>query len=103
MNSVGKNVGDIANWEVSSREKTAQRTFKVWDITTRSMLMQVSVVYFNGIELYFIIRNIKNYNVAKDNYPFFKVAYRGLFQRCILKRPKCKFWVSDITSIYPLS
>ena len=40
--AVGTNVGDIGIWEVGSREKLAQRTFKVWDITAASMPMQVS-------------------------------------------------------------
>lgn len=42
--AVGTNVGDIGIWEVGSREKLAQRTFKVWDITAASMPMQVSIV-----------------------------------------------------------
>lgn len=41
--AVGTNVGDIGIWEVGSREKLAQRTFKVWDITAASMPMQVGI------------------------------------------------------------
>ncbi|KAG0559967.1 hypothetical protein M758_10G138100 [Ceratodon purpureus] len=41
---VGTNVGDIGIWEVGSREKLAQRTFKVWDITVASMPMQAALV-----------------------------------------------------------
>ncbi|XP_024384335.1 protein TOPLESS-RELATED PROTEIN 2 isoform X4 [Physcomitrium patens] len=41
---VGTNVGDIGIWEVGSREKLAQRTFKVWDITAASMPMQAALV-----------------------------------------------------------
>lgn len=40
---MGTNVGDIGIWEVGSREKLAQRTFKVWDITAASMPMQVGI------------------------------------------------------------
>ena len=46
--AVGTNVGDIGIWEVGSREKLAQRTFKVWDITAASMPMQV-IVYAPGV------------------------------------------------------
>eukprot|EP00249_Psilotum_nudum_P021400 c28094_g1_i2 orf=495-3920(+) len=41
---VGTNVGDIAIWEVGSREKLAQRAFKVWDITECSIPMQAALV-----------------------------------------------------------
>ncbi|XP_057872260.2 protein TOPLESS-RELATED PROTEIN 2 isoform X1 [Cryptomeria japonica] len=41
---VGTNVGDIAIWEVASREKLAQRTFKVWDISACSMPMQAALL-----------------------------------------------------------
>jgi hypothetical protein len=44
---VGTNVGDIGIWEVGSREKLAQRTFKVWDITAASMPMQVRIYASN--------------------------------------------------------
>jgi hypothetical protein len=48
--AVGTNVGDIGIWEVGSREKLAQRTFKVWDITVASMPMQV-VTFAPGLLL----------------------------------------------------
>jgi hypothetical protein len=38
---VGTNVGDIGIWEVGSRDRLANRTFKVWDISAASMPMQV--------------------------------------------------------------
>lgn len=47
--AVGTNVGDIGIWEVGSREKLAQRTFKVWDITAASMPMQVSIYTPGGL------------------------------------------------------
>lgn len=39
--SVGTNVGDIALWEVGSRERLVSRNFKVWDLSTCSMPFQV--------------------------------------------------------------
>eukprot|EP00249_Psilotum_nudum_P025017 c29350_g1_i2 orf=562-3972(-) len=41
---VGTNVGDIAIWEVASRERLAQRQFKVWDISVCSMPLQAALV-----------------------------------------------------------
>ncbi|CAM6106427.1 unnamed protein product [Calypogeia fissa] len=41
---VGTNVGEIGIWEVGSRERLAQRTFKVWDITSCSVPMQAAIV-----------------------------------------------------------
>ncbi|KAJ7518741.1 hypothetical protein O6H91_20G006000 [Diphasiastrum complanatum] len=41
---VGTNVGEIGIWEVGSKEKLAQRAFKVWDISACSMPMQASLV-----------------------------------------------------------
>uniref|UniRef100_A0A0C9S7L9 TSA: Wollemia nobilis Ref_Wollemi_Transcript_8205_4327 transcribed RNA sequence n=1 Tax=Wollemia nobilis TaxID=56998 RepID=A0A0C9S7L9_9CONI len=41
---VGTNVGDIAIWEVASREKLAHKTFKVWDLSACSMPMQAALV-----------------------------------------------------------
>ncbi len=38
---MGTNVGDIGIWEVGSRDRLANRTFKVWDISAASMPMQV--------------------------------------------------------------
>lgn len=49
---VGTNVGDIGIWEVGSRDRLAQRTFKVWDITAASMPMQVSAIFCSGCECY---------------------------------------------------
>jgi len=39
---VGTNVGDIAVWEVSCRERLAHRTFKVWDLPACSTVLQVT-------------------------------------------------------------
>lgn len=39
---VGTNVGDIGIWEVGSRDRLAQRTFKVWDLSVCGMPLQVS-------------------------------------------------------------
>lgn len=38
---VGTNVGDIGLWEVGSRERLVQKTFKVWDLSKCSMPLQV--------------------------------------------------------------
>ena len=41
---VGTNVGDIGLWEVGSRERLVQKTFKVWDISKCSMPLQAALV-----------------------------------------------------------
>ncbi|KAG6546023.1 hypothetical protein Mapa_012428 [Marchantia paleacea] len=41
---VGTNVGDIGIWEVGSRDRLAQRTFKVWDLSGCSMPLQAALV-----------------------------------------------------------
>ncbi|KAG0491392.1 hypothetical protein HPP92_004790 [Vanilla planifolia] len=41
---VGTNVGDIAVWEVSSREKLAHRNFKVWNLSACSTILQSTLV-----------------------------------------------------------
>ncbi|KAK9677244.1 hypothetical protein RND81_11G130300 [Saponaria officinalis] len=41
---VGTNVGDIALWEVGSRERLVLRSFKVWDLSTCSMPLQAALV-----------------------------------------------------------
>ncbi|KAL2612905.1 hypothetical protein R1flu_024597 [Riccia fluitans] len=41
---VGTNVGDIGIWEVGSRERLAQRTFKVWDLPGCSLPLQSALV-----------------------------------------------------------
>ncbi|XP_059644986.1 topless-related protein 4-like isoform X2 [Cornus florida] len=40
---VGTNIGDIALWEVSGREKVASKNFKVWDLRSCSMTLQTSL------------------------------------------------------------
>ncbi|XP_042420802.1 protein TOPLESS-RELATED PROTEIN 2-like isoform X1 [Zingiber officinale] len=39
---VGTNVGDIAIWEVGSKERLAHKTFKVWDISSCSLPLQAA-------------------------------------------------------------
>ncbi|KAF8670073.1 hypothetical protein HU200_051266 [Digitaria exilis] len=41
---VGTNVGDIAVWEVGSRERIAHKTFKVWDISSCTMPLQAALM-----------------------------------------------------------
>ncbi|MQM06666.1 hypothetical protein Taro_039491 [Colocasia esculenta] len=41
---VGTNIGDIAIWEVGSRERIAHKAFKVWDISTCSMPLQAALM-----------------------------------------------------------
>ncbi|XP_058728883.1 topless-related protein 1-like isoform X2 [Vicia villosa] len=41
---VGTNVGDIALWEVGSRERLVSRNFKVWDLSACSMAFQAALV-----------------------------------------------------------
>ncbi|KAI5003862.1 hypothetical protein ZWY2020_031105 [Hordeum vulgare] len=40
---VGTNVGDIGIWEVGSRERIAHKTFKVWDIGSCTLPLQVII------------------------------------------------------------
>ncbi|KAF2584466.1 hypothetical protein F2Q70_00037208 [Brassica cretica] len=40
---VGTNLGDIAIWEVGSRDKLASRSFKVWDLATCTGNLQASL------------------------------------------------------------
>ena len=40
---VGTNLGDIAIWEVGSREKLVSRSFKVWDLATCTVNLQASL------------------------------------------------------------
>ncbi|KAG6537079.1 hypothetical protein ZIOFF_002160 [Zingiber officinale] len=41
---VGTNVGDIAIWEVGSKERLAHKTFKVWDISSCSLPLQAALM-----------------------------------------------------------
>ncbi|KAE8723627.1 Topless-related protein 4 [Hibiscus syriacus] len=41
---VGTNVGDIALWEVGSRERLVSKSFKVWDVSACSMTLQAALV-----------------------------------------------------------
>lgn len=41
---VGTNVGDVAIWEVGSRERLAYKTFKVWDISACTMPLQSALM-----------------------------------------------------------
>lgn len=41
---VGTNVGDVALWEVGSREQLALKHFKVWDLSACSMTLQAALV-----------------------------------------------------------
>lgn len=45
-NTVGTNVGDIGIWEVGSRERIAHKTFKVWDISSCTLPLQVTCMIF---------------------------------------------------------
>ncbi|CAA7411003.1 unnamed protein product [Spirodela intermedia] len=41
---VGTNIGDIAIWEVGSRERISHKTFRVWDISVCSMPLQAALM-----------------------------------------------------------
>lgn len=41
---IGTNVGDVAVWELASREKLAQKNFKVWDLAACSVTSQAALV-----------------------------------------------------------
>ncbi|CAN6486440.1 unnamed protein product [Victoria cruziana] len=41
---VGTNVGDIAIWEVGSKERIAHKTFRVWDVSAYSLTLQTSLM-----------------------------------------------------------
>ncbi|MED6123342.1 RNA polymerase II associated Paf1 complex subunit Tpr1 [Stylosanthes scabra] len=48
---VGTNVGDIALWEVGSRERLVLRNFKVWDLSACSMPFQAALVKDPGVSV----------------------------------------------------
>ncbi|PHU24123.1 Topless-related protein 4 [Capsicum chinense] len=48
---VGTNVGDIALWEVGSRERLVLRNFKVWDLGACSMPLQTALVKDPGVSV----------------------------------------------------
>ncbi|KAF9615189.1 hypothetical protein IFM89_022451 [Coptis chinensis] len=48
---VGTNVGDIAVWELGSRERLAHRNFKVWDVGTCSVPLQTALVKDSAISV----------------------------------------------------
>ncbi|KAI8529420.1 hypothetical protein RHMOL_Rhmol12G0223700 [Rhododendron molle] len=52
---VGTNVGDIALWEVGSRERLVLRTFKVWDLGACSVPLQAALVKDPGVSVNRII------------------------------------------------
>ncbi|KAG5115177.1 hypothetical protein JHK84_041290 [Glycine max] len=52
---VGTNVGDIALWEVGSRERLLMRNFKVWDLSACSMPFQAALVKDPGVSVYRVI------------------------------------------------
>ncbi|XP_031483274.1 protein TOPLESS-RELATED PROTEIN 2-like [Nymphaea colorata] len=41
---VGTNVGDIAIWEVGSKERISHKTFRVWDVSAYSLALQTSLM-----------------------------------------------------------
>lgn len=45
---VGTNVGDIGIWEVGSRERIAHKTFKVWNIGSCTLPLQVTCRKLNA-------------------------------------------------------
>ncbi|KAL4338299.1 hypothetical protein AHAS_Ahas12G0196300 [Arachis hypogaea] len=48
---VGTNVGDIALWEVGSREWLVLRNFKVWDLSACSMPFQAALIKDPGVSV----------------------------------------------------
>ncbi|OVA19348.1 WD40 repeat [Macleaya cordata] len=52
---VGTNVGDIALWEVGSRERLFLKNFKVWDLGACSMPLQAALVKDPGVAVNRII------------------------------------------------
>ncbi|XLR47376.1 hypothetical protein S83_032036, partial [Arachis hypogaea] len=48
---VGTNVGDIALWEVGSRERLVLRNFKAWDLSAYSMPFQAALVKDPGVSV----------------------------------------------------
>ncbi|GFZ11859.1 transducin family protein [Actinidia rufa] len=55
LNQVGTNVGDIALWEVGSRERLVLRIFKVWDLSACTMPLQTAIVKDPGVSVNRII------------------------------------------------
>lgn len=53
---MGTNVGDIGIWEVGSRERIVNKTFKIREISNCSVPLQVTFMYFGRFTL--IILNV---------------------------------------------
>lgn len=47
--SVGTNMGDVMVWELGRRERIATKNFKVWELSTRSVGLQVWVLSFPSL------------------------------------------------------
>ncbi|CAN6570551.1 unnamed protein product [Malus baccata var. baccata] len=47
----GTNVGHVGLWEVGSRERLVLRNFKVWDLSSCSMLLQAALVKDAGVSV----------------------------------------------------
>ncbi|GMH17690.1 hypothetical protein Nepgr_019531 [Nepenthes gracilis] len=52
---VGTNVGEIALWDVGSRERLLSRNFKVWDLGACSMPLQAALVKDPGVSVNCIV------------------------------------------------
>ncbi|PIA24874.1 hypothetical protein AQUCO_16600005v1 [Aquilegia coerulea] len=76
---VGTNVGDIALWEVGSRERLFLRNFKVWDLGACSMPLQASLVKDPSVVVNRIIWNPDGslFGVAYSRHIVQIYAYHG--------------------------
>ncbi|CAN6450976.1 unnamed protein product [Victoria cruziana] len=76
---VGTNVGDIAVWEVGSREKLAHKTFKIWEVGACSMPLQAALVKDPAISVTRVVWSPDGslFGVAYSKYVVHIYSYHG--------------------------
>ncbi|CAL9194584.1 protein TPR3-like [Musa acuminata AAA Group] len=76
---VGTNVGDIALWDVGTRERLIHKNFKVWELGTCSMSLQASLVKDPAVSVNRVIWNPDGslFGVAYSRHIVQIYSYRG--------------------------
>ncbi|CAN6449923.1 unnamed protein product [Victoria cruziana] len=77
---VGTNVGDVALWEVGSRERLAQKNFKLWDQANVSMPLQAALSKEPGVSVNRVIWNPDGslFGVAYSRHIVHVYSYHGV-------------------------
>ncbi|XP_068303920.1 protein TPR3-like isoform X2 [Pyrus communis] len=79
LSLIGTNVGDVGLWEVGSRERLVVRNFKVWDLSSCSMLLQAAVVKDPVLSVNHVIRSPDGalFGIAYSRYIVQIYSYHG--------------------------